>query len=33
MKNPKPESWFIVILFIACVGAVVLRYILNSIAD
>jgi hypothetical protein len=30
MKNPKPESWFIVILFIACAAAVIVRFIVNS---
>jgi hypothetical protein len=33
MKNPKPESWFVVILFLACVAAVVLRYVLNAMSN
>lgn len=33
MKNPKPETWFVMVLFIACVAAVVVRFILNSMSD
>jgi hypothetical protein len=33
MKNPKPDTWFVIILVLLCVAAVVVRFILNSMPE